>query len=101
MTNRMIYLADRFPEANGITRRALNQAARELLLSQHSDWAFMMNAGNATEYARKRFTEHTARFNSLYKSIISKNIPKRWLVEIENKDRIFADIDYRVFKTEK
>jgi 1,4-alpha-glucan branching enzyme len=99
MTNRMIYLADRFPEANGITRRALNQAARELLLSQHSDWAFMMNAGDATEYAKKRFTEHTARFNSLYKSIISKNIPKRWLVEIENKDRIFVDIDYRVFKT--
>lgn len=99
MTNRMIYLADRFPEANGITRRALNQAARELLLSQHSDWAFMMNAGDATEYAKKRFTEHTARFNSLYKSIISKNIPKRWLVEIEDRDRIFADIDYRVFKT--
>jgi len=99
MTNRMIYLADRFPEANGITRRALNQAARELLLSQHSDWAFMMNAGDATEYAKKRFTEHTARFNSLYKSIVSKNIPKRWLVEIEDRDRIFADIDYRVFKT--
>lgn len=99
MTNRMIYLADRFPEANGITRRALNQAARELLLSQHSDWAFMMNAGDATEYAKKRFTEHTARFNSLYKSIISKNIPKRWLVEIEDRDRIFADIDYRMFKT--
>ena len=99
MTNRMIYLADRFPEANGITRRALNQAARELLLSQHSDWAFMINAGDAIEYAKKRFTEHTARFNSLYKSIISKNIPKRWLVEIEDRDRIFADIDYRVFKT--
>ena len=101
MTNRMIYLADRFPEANGITRRALNQAARELLLSQHSDWAFMMNAGNATEYAKKRFTEHTARFNSLYKSIISKNIPKRWLVEIEDKDRIFADIDYRVYQSKE
>ena len=101
MTNRMIYLADRFPEANGITRRALNQAARELLLSQHSDWAFMMNAGDATEYAKKRFTEHTARFNSLYKSIISKNIPKRWLVEIENKDSIFADIDYRVYQSKE
>ena len=101
MTNRMIYLADRFPEANGITRRALNQAARELLLSQHSDWAFMMNAGDATEYAKKRFTEHTARFNSLYKSIISKNIPKRWLVEIEDRDRIFADIDYRVYQSKE
>ncbi|HKZ58028.1 MAG TPA: 1,4-alpha-glucan branching protein domain-containing protein, partial [Thermodesulfovibrionales bacterium] len=101
MTNRMIYLADRFPEANGITRRALNQAARELLLSQHSDWAFMINAGDAIEYAKKRFTEHTARFNSLYKSIISKNIPKRWLVEIEDKDRIFADIDYRVYQSKE
>jgi 1,4-alpha-glucan branching enzyme len=61
----------------------------------------MMNAGDATEYAKKRFTEHTARFNSLYKSIISKNIPKRWLVEIEDKDRIFADIDYRVYQSKE
>jgi len=100
-TERMISLADRFTKAKGILQRALNQAARELLLSQHSDWAFMMNAGTAAEYAKKRFEDHIVRINTLYQSIISENVPKRWLREIEDKDRIFQDIDYRVFRTDK
>ncbi|MBI5187819.1 MAG: DUF1957 domain-containing protein [Nitrospirae bacterium] len=98
-TDRMIYLADRFPNANGILQRILNQAARELLLSQHSDWAFIMKRGTATGYARKRFEEHTGRFNSLYQSIISEDISERWLTKIEDKDRIFQDIDYRVYRS--
>ncbi len=98
-TERMISLADRFSEAKGVLQRALNQAARELLLSQHSDWAFMMNAGTAAEYAKKRFEDHVVRINTLYQSIISENVPKRWLREIEDKDRIFEDIDYRVYSS--
>jgi 1,4-alpha-glucan branching enzyme len=98
---RMIHLADGFPSANGVLQRALNQAARELLLSQHSDWAFIMNAGTATEYAKKRFKEHTSRFNNLYQAIISENISEKWLTEFEDRDRIFQDIDYRVYRTEK
>ncbi|MFW5830384.1 MAG: glycoside hydrolase family 57 protein, partial [Planctomycetota bacterium] len=39
---RMIDCARRFPEADGDLRRALNQMARELLLMQSSDWAFIM-----------------------------------------------------------
>jgi 1,4-alpha-glucan branching enzyme len=95
----MIDLADRFPEAKNILQRALNQAVREILLLQQSDWAFMMASGTATEYAKKRFAEHTSRFNSLYQSIISEHIPERWLREIEDKDRIFQGIDYRVYRT--
>jgi 1,4-alpha-glucan branching enzyme len=98
---RMIQLADRFPSANGILQRALNQAARELLLSQHSDWAFIMNAGTATEYAKKRFEEHTSRFNNLYQAIISENISEKWLTEFEDRDRIFQDIDYRVYRSDE
>jgi 1,4-alpha-glucan branching enzyme len=100
-TGRMIDLANKFPEANGSLQRALNQAVRELLLSQHSDWAFIMGSDTAAEYAKKRFEEHTSRFNSLYQSIISGHIPEKWLGEIEDKDRIFQDIDYRVYRTEK
>lgn len=96
---RMIYLADRFPNANGILRRTLNQAARELLLSQHSDWAFIMKTETATGYTRKRFEEHIGRFNSLYQSITSRDISERWLTEIEDRDRIFQDIDYRVYQS--
>ena len=39
------------PQAEGLILRALKQAARELLLAQASDWAFMSNTGAMTEYA--------------------------------------------------
>lgn len=96
-TERMIYLAGRFSNAKGIRRRALNQAAREVLLSQYSDWAFIIKTGTATEYAKKRFEEHIGRFTHLYQSIISGNISEEWLNKTEDKDRIFQDIDYRVY----
>jgi 1,4-alpha-glucan branching enzyme len=98
---RMINLAGKFNDARGILRRALNQALRELLLSQHSDWAFIMDSSTAAGYARKRFEEHILRFNNLYHAIISRNIPEKWLGEIEEKDSIFQDIDYRVFRNEE
>jgi 1,4-alpha-glucan branching enzyme len=96
---RMTYLAEKFSDVNGIMKRALNQAAREVLLSQHSDWPFIMRAGTATAYAKRRFEDHIVRFNHLYQSIISGNIQKNWLNEIEDKDRIFQDIDYRVYRS--
>jgi 1,4-alpha-glucan branching enzyme len=97
-TERMIYLAERFYNAKGLVQRALNQAAREVLLSQHSDWTFIMKMGTAKEYAEKRFIDHINRFNRLYQSIISDTISEKWLTELEYKDRIFQDIDYRVYR---
>jgi len=98
---RMINLARKFHNASGIVRRALNQALREILLSQHSDWAFIMDSSTAAGYAQKRFEGHILRFNNLYQSIISGNISESWLREIEEKDSIFKDIDYRVFRNGK
>src|SRR5439155_40786 len=39
---RMVELARANPEPTALRRRALDQAARELLLAQASDWAFIM-----------------------------------------------------------
>jgi 1,4-alpha-glucan branching enzyme len=97
---RMIYLADTFPEANGLLKRAINQAAREILLSQHSDWTFIMNAGTASGYAKKRIESHIGRFTSLYQSVLSGKVSEKWLKEIEDRDRIFRDIDYRVYRSQ-
>jgi 1,4-alpha-glucan branching enzyme len=36
----------------------LEQAARELLLAQSSDWQFIISTGAAGDYATKRFNEH-------------------------------------------
>ena len=49
---------DRHPSATGITKRALNQAARELMLMQSSDWAFIMRTGTTVSYATRRMNEH-------------------------------------------
>jgi 1,4-alpha-glucan branching enzyme len=97
MADRMVELAGHFSDARGILRRALNQAARELLLAQSSDWAFIMKTGTMADYARKRTKDHIARFDRLYHDIGTSRINEQWLKEIESRDNIFPDIDYRVF----
>jgi 1,4-alpha-glucan branching enzyme len=99
ITERMMNLADSFSHAKGIVKRALNQASREVLLLQQSDWTFIMRSGTATGYARKRFQEHIHIFNRLYDSILHKKIPEKWLHEIELRDNIFRDIDYRIYRS--
>jgi 1,4-alpha-glucan branching enzyme len=43
----------------------LQQAAREVLLLESSDWPFLITTGQAKDYAVLRFEQHTERFNSL------------------------------------
>ena len=93
---RMTELAKTFPDTNGLLRRALNQALRELLLAQSSDWAFIMGTGTHTSYAVKRTKDHLLRFTRLYEDIKAGAIDEGWLCDIEYKDNIFPDIDYRV-----
>lgn len=95
--DRMVELAQAFPNAEGILRRALNQAARELLLAQSSDWAFIMKTGSHVEYAVRRTTDHIMRFTRLYEDIKSNCIDEGWLADIEYKDNIFPEIDYRIY----
>ena len=94
---RMTELAESFPNAEGITQRSLNQAARELLLAQSSDWAFIMKTGTMVEYAVNRTKGHLNRFNRLYKEIKEKRIDNTYLKELEWKDNIFPEMDYRVY----
>lgn len=97
---RMVELAQKFSDTNGnaLKNRALNQAARELLLAQSSDWAFIMKTGTMVEYAVKRTKEHLFRFTRLYDDIRANNIDASWLSDIEGKDNIFPDIDYHVYQ---
>ena len=95
--NRMLELARRFPNATGLLERALNQAARELLLAQSSDWAFIMTTATAVAYAEKRTRNHIAYFNGLYLQIMEDRLEPNWLAQIEYRDNIFSEIDYRIY----
>lgn len=94
---RMTELAKTYPTADGLRLRALKQASRELLLAQASDWAFIMKTGTMSEYAHKRTRDHVARFSRLYAEIRSNEIDEKRLAEVEWRDRIFPDIDYRIY----
>jgi len=93
---RMTELARSYRDSSGIQRRALNQSLRELLLAQSSDWGFIMGTGTHTSYAVKRTKDHLLRFNRLYDDIKSNSLDESWLGDIEYKDNIFPQIDYRV-----
>lgn len=98
---RMVELANRFPQAGGDLKRALNQAARELLLAQSSDWAFIMKTGTMVDYAIKRTKTHVNRFLSLYEDIKWNKINPAWVAELEEKDNIFPNMDYRHYVSRK
>ncbi|MHB8872390.1 MAG: glycoside hydrolase family 57 protein [Myxococcaceae bacterium] len=94
----MVSLAKDYPEADPLKNRALNQAARELLLAQASDWAFIMKTGTMVEYAVRRTKEHILRFLRLNDQIRAGTIDAQWLSFVESKNNLFPEIDYRVYR---
>jgi 1,4-alpha-glucan branching enzyme len=82
----------------GLRKRALDQAVRELLLAQSSDWAFMINAGTMTEYASKRTRGHLSRLHRLLGGAESNDLDEGWLATIERQDNIFPGLDFRSLK---
>ena len=99
MAERMCELARRFPDADGVRRRALNQAAREVMLAEASDWAFIMKTGTTVPYATKRTVDHVSRFTTLYEGLLKDAIDEPSLGEMERRDNLFPGIDYRLYGT--
>jgi 1,4-alpha-glucan branching enzyme len=100
VAERMVELAHRFPDAQGRSRQALNQAAREVMLAQSSDWAFIMKTGTTVPYATKRTIDHVTRFHRIYDALMSgAEIDPGWLSEVEQRDNLFPDVDYRLYAT--
>jgi 1,4-alpha-glucan branching enzyme len=95
---RMVELARLHQDASGVQRRALNQAARELLLAQSSDWAFIIKTGTMVDYAVRRTREHLLRFTKLYQQVKDGGIDEQWLSSVESRDNLFPEIDYRVYR---
>jgi 1,4-alpha-glucan branching enzyme len=81
------------PSKSALRYRALNQAARELLLAEASDWPFIMKAGTLVAYAQKRLKGHLNRFYKLSNDIEKDLIDEGWLKEIESRDNLFWDIN--------
>jgi 1,4-alpha-glucan branching enzyme len=77
--------------------RVLKQLARELLLAQASDWAFLIRSGTAKHYATRRVTDHLLRFNRLYDEFAAGKIHEGFLANCEWRDNIFPELDWRCY----
>jgi 1,4-alpha-glucan branching enzyme len=95
---RMIELAERFPNESGIKERALNQAAREILLAQSSDWTKRLYKQESAEYARNQLEGALRNFTTIYEALGSNYISTEWLTTLERRHNIFPTINYRVFR---
>jgi 1,4-alpha-glucan branching enzyme len=107
---KMEELVAKFPDAKGVLKQILNQAARELLLLQSSDWPFLITTGQAKEYATERFgyyadrnnyRGHVGRFYKLADIAESGDIDslaKDLCQQFWEGDKVFPDVDYRFFK---
>ncbi len=98
ISDKMIRMAEtnRVP-SNSLAKRSLNQMAREVLMAQASDWAFLMTAGTAINYSHKRTRDHVHRFLTLEKEFKAGAINPNFLSDCESKDNIFPNIDYKIF----
>jgi 1,4-alpha-glucan branching enzyme len=93
----MVQHACALRNATGSLERALNQAARELMLAQSSDWAFIMTTGTMSEYAEKRTREHIERFYELEEMIRTNAIGDERLAVLEERTNIFPEMSFRVY----
>jgi 1,4-alpha-glucan branching enzyme len=95
---RMETLVATYPDAENSRAEVLNQAARELLLLQSSDWPFLVTTGQATDYAVERFQEHLSRFDQLAAIAEADEMTEgdlEQLAALRERDNPFPSIDYR------
>jgi 1,4-alpha-glucan branching enzyme len=100
LSNRLVDLATRHKNnENALLERALNQAARELLLAISSDWGFLIETGQAVRYSELRITNHAARARELMRQIENDCIDPTYLCTLETADCPFAgpEMDFRLF----
>jgi 1,4-alpha-glucan branching enzyme len=83
--------------AAGDHDRVLKQLARELLLAQSSDWAFLIKTQTAKEYATRRTVDHLDRFERLHGELIGGRVDPVFLSECEERHNLFPDVNWRYF----
>lgn len=98
LQKRFQFLAQKL--GNGPSKRVMQQAAREMLLAEASDWPFLISTRSARDYSEVRFLDHIARLSRLLDIAEMHQLngelkpeDEAFLIECESKDAPFKDID--------
>ena len=94
---RMIDLADRFPNDTGLKTRLLNLGAKELMLAQSLLLSKAIDNSAYPELAEIRFRDSINAFTAVFDSLGSNTVSTEWLTTMEMHDAIFPWMNYRIF----
>jgi 1,4-alpha-glucan branching enzyme len=81
--------------ADGVKGRALDQAIRELLLLQSSDWGFILRTNTSVGYALARIQAHTNRLRrllALVEAATPADTEEKFLVDVSARDNFLAHL---------
>jgi 1,4-alpha-glucan branching enzyme len=78
---------------NRVQVRFLQQAARELMLAQSSDWAFIMDNQTMVEYAVRRTHDHLVRFREIMERIRHGNLEVAYVESLEQDWPLFPGVN--------
>ncbi|QVL33449.1 DUF1957 domain-containing protein [Telmatocola sphagniphila] len=99
IVDRLQDLANQLEIPDRILERAMNQAVREILLAQSSDWAFIMKMGTMFDYAVQRTHTHLENADDLLQQVERQRIDLEKLEILESRNPIFAEVNYRSFRS--
>ncbi len=84
--------------STSVVGRCLRQATRELMLAQSSDWPFILTMGTQMGYGLRRPVVHLSRLHRLLEGLETGRVDEADLLQIEDRDGVFADVDPRTFR---
>ncbi|MBP1993584.1 1,4-alpha-glucan branching protein domain-containing protein [Paenibacillus eucommiae] len=109
--DRLIQAVHMYPEPNQLNeqhelyelqKKMLNQAAKELMLAQSSDWTFILDAGTVTEYAVQRIQVHLQQFHNLLDQLQDRteeqiSFNSAFLKELEKAAPLLPELSYKLY----
>lgn len=100
LERRMIEAARAATAPTARERRLLDLMARELLLLQSSDWAFILTMDTAAHYAEQRARTHADRFHTLESALRGASVDEAWIDRVEADDALFPGLSFEAFRGE-
>ena len=93
----MVELSKRFSHDSILKERILSVAARQVLLMQDAYLLEMIKNENFAEETGNTLKELVSNFSFLFDSLGSNKMNTEWLIRWEASQRVFANLNYRIF----
>lgn len=84
-----------FADDSVLCQDAVEQAMKELLLIESSDWLFMVSSNLTRDYAMKRFFEHYTKLLRISEAVRNQDLNaqfQQWLRKIQYEDDFFNNL---------